>query len=420
MEEIQSIRGRFASVQVRPTALSEADVPDCVKRLAAALARIHGETQIKNEKKGRHIYMASPAVLLTDGRKELSSRHLSVNADRYFGLGRFARIKGTYNNDNSGLCHKTNNKYLVSALLSMPPLSKRGIPDAKTGVRISTRARHLVDDGRGNMIPDHPGETIPVTDLFPGHPAYDYLVGRRYDLKTLWAQFRCSYCLTEAPMSREMERFYRRMPGDFRDTPQGRIIFYADIQGVQKSWQARIIDKVEHERLHYYWHPYKQQWVLVRMKLGDTWTLLPEFRDHPDFQWKPSKYRLALDSYRNEVVMGVDAAVAWNRICRPGRKRICILSEGPLDAGRFGPPALAILGKYLSEFQAKIICREFDIVVWVGDNDKAGREGTQNVREQLAGKVKLHVVTVPEPSKDPGELDHAVAWGLVKPYFDIP
>ena len=418
MQEIESQRGRFSTIRLGPSKESEADVPECVQKLAAVLGRIHGEVVIKNEKKGRHIYMASPAALMIDGRRELTARHMSINVDRYFGLGKFRGIKGTYNNDSCGLCHKTDTPYQLSALLSMPSLEKRGIPDAKQGVRINTRERHLVDDGQGNMIPDHPGEVVPVTDLLPGDPAYQYLIERRYNLKTLYAQFRCSYCFDEAPMSRAMERFYRKLPGDFRDTPQGRIIFYADLYGVQHSWQARIIDKVVNGCLHYYWHPYKKIWVLVRIKSGDKWNLLPEFRDS-EYEWKPSKYRLALDSYRNEVVMGMDAAILWNKVARRGKKKICILCEGPLDAGRFGPPALAILGKYLSEHQAKVICREFDVVVWVGDNDKAGREGTARVKEQLAGKVRLHVADVPAPFKDPGEMETSDAWALVKPYFDI-
>lgn len=58
----------------------------------------------------------------------------------------------------------------------MPPLSVRleGMNDE--GKVIDTKARkHLIDDGLGNMIPDHPGVVIPLSQLPPDHPALFYM-----------------------------------------------------------------------------------------------------------------------------------------------------------------------------------------------------------------------------------------------------
>jgi hypothetical protein len=410
--------------------LKPQEVPKEIMRLAEQLAHVHGAPLLTSEKSGRHIYIASPAALEIYGAEELEKRNLTINADKHFGIGKWKQFAGTYDADLVGYCFKTQTPYRVSSLLAMLPLDLRGYP-MSSGVQLQVRERFLVDDGRGNMIPDHPGQVVSITQLPSDHVAVRYLLDRRYNLANLEAQFGCAYCYRE-----NSERWlgkddpanlkYRPLPGGFKDTPQGRIIFYAYINGVQVGWQARVIDKWVGD-CHYYWHPYDNCWALVEIKVGVSATgkaitmACPPFDTKPPFTWENpkwdiSKYKTGKGVSRSELVMGLDAAVAWNLVQGRRFNRIGIGSEGPLDAGRFRPPAVALIGKELSNAQVKLIIKHFDQFIWAGDDDVAGRKASLKVRAELGPKMVLHEVTLPF-GKDPGELADDIAHNLVAPYL---
>ncbi|MDF1863078.1 MAG: hypothetical protein P1U87_22875 [Verrucomicrobiales bacterium] len=73
-------------------------------RLAEALSRIHGQVSVARETGGLHLYMASPAKLTLTGDKELRSRHLAVNAEKFFSLGDWQPQRGKYDHDLCGMC----------------------------------------------------------------------------------------------------------------------------------------------------------------------------------------------------------------------------------------------------------------------------------------------------------------------------
>ena len=407
--------------------VNRAEIPTEIQKLAEALGRIHGGTTLTMEAKGWHIYVACPHCLEQEGDRELGKRHLSLNADRFYGRGRFAQVKGTYDADWSGLCMKEDKAYSVSTLLNMKPVQERGYtPQGDCGVRVQTKERFLIDDGRGNMIPEHPGLTRSILDLPDDHVAVQYLKGRGYDLQSLWNQFQCSWCYQETPERREpVKRFYRKLPGGFKDTPQGRIIFFAYVKGVQVAWQGRIPDKVE-GGIHYYWSPYEDRWAPVEVQVGvkdgkPVWALLPPFNTKPPYtwdnpEWEISKYKTARDAARNEMLLGLDAALEWNRLHGREHNALGIGTEGPLDAGKLGSPAVALCGKFLSENQAKLIVANFKEFCYLGDSDEAGKKAAVKVKAELGMRMKLHMITLPAHVKDVGELSILEAKILVAPY----
>lgn len=393
------------------------------------MSRLHGPAVIRNESNGYHIYLPSPECIKTDGRKEISSKHLTVNASRYKQTDDWVRKHGIIREelirDFSAICHKTNTKFRVSDLLNdrkFPPLEQRGLPNISSKIiaAATQRSQSLINDGKGNMIPRNPGEVIPIIDLPPFHPAVEYLRNRGYNLQSLYKQLNCSFCVSEHPEDQEAGIFYKRLPLDFKDTPQGRIIFYSFINGVQVGWQARIIEKVE-DGYKYYLHPYTNSWVKAEYKDADTnkWLPLPgiEIRGTGyDLLWKPSKYKTAFGMMRNEALMGVDAAVEFNKkfnIKRP----TAFLVEGPLDAGRIGPGGIALLGKYFSDRQGAILASRFKKIVIVADNDKAGMELRAQAKEVMRDKlVDLVFAEVPPEYKDVGEMTTDAALDLLLPH----
>ena len=407
--------------------VSALEIPKEVIRLAEALAPMHGAPTIVRESGGYHIYLASPKCLELHGAIELEKKHLAVNASKYCGIGpKWLPLKGTYDRDLCAMCMKYDTPYRVSTLLDFKPISERGFPDADLTTRTMVKEKYLIDDGAGHMIPDHPGMVTPITEMAADHPAVVYLLERRYNLDTLWRQFRCSYCYLESPeMDVPVKRRYRKLPGGWKDTPQGRIIFYADIKGVQVSWQGRVIDKIVGD-CWLYWHPYSMRWDLVKIRIGrdangkDIWRLVPPFDTAPPYtwnnpKWDPSKYMTARDSERNTLIMGLDAAVEWNKVYRPSNP-IGVGCEGPLDAGKLGPPGVAIIGKFLSENQAKLLKVNFREFVYVADSDQAGRDAAIRVKDELGPKLKLHVLTLKD-AKDLGEYTPDAAYRLLYPFL---
>lgn len=408
--------------------------------LAESLARVHGPVLATRERSGTHLYMACPHCLELDGLRELKKRHLAVNVDKYrmsrMGLtqpparsGRRRVRGGRRPADNFGMCMKSGLPFGVAQLLEMPTLEQRipNLPPLARAVNFVDNTVWLEPDGRGNMVPEGPGQTVPITQLPADHPAVWYLKAQRgYDLETLYRQFQCEFCTHEMPegVFGEKRRYWRKLPLGFKDTPQHRIIFYCWMNGVRKSWQARVPEMrfdppdgqggIEHRK--YYLHPYTGEW---------TWceTLDPNGKwapragiERPDLEWDITKYRNARGSSRREVLFGFDAAMEFNR----GRisNRICGLTEGPLDAGRFGPPVLAATGKFLSDEQMDMICQNFDTVVLFPDNDKAGLQALETIRRDMAGRIRL---IAHDPAllggKDPGDLHPEEARALHQSYF---
>lgn len=401
-------------------AMASSEVNQDIKALAGALAEKHGLVRISSESSGTHLYMACPCCLERDGDRELKALHLSVNADRYCMIGRFIQQRGAYNNDRSGMCMKTQKPFSVDELLNMLPLSERGFKESAPKVLTSKNAHRLVDDGNGNMVPENPGKTIPIVALPDDHPVMEVLRDRGYDSVELWHQFRCSYCTEELPQDRDIGRFYKKMPGGFKDTPQGRLIFYTDMQGIQRGWQARILEKIVDETEHYFWHPYEQSWEMVfyRSKPEDEWIRAPMYRNDV-LEWKPSKYKTATGMSRNSTLMGLDAAIAWNKAQgRDYGSSLAVICEGPLDAARMLSPAIPLLGKHLSHQQAELLVKHFKHVIMVNDNDKAGRQAKTKATTTMAGKCDFTAIELPGAYEgmDPGDLTYKQAEELLAPH----
>jgi hypothetical protein len=200
-------------------------VPEEARRLADRLSAIHGDVHLANEASGWHLYMASPLLIAQGQKNEIHKRHLAVNAARYFGWGDKFQKMSPRSRDKCALCMKSKTSYKVTDLLNMPPLSVRleGMKD-EGKVIDSGKRKHLIDDGLGNMIPDHPGVVIPLSQLPADHPANFDMAQRGLTprIPAMEKMFGLAWCEEEAPIDREIGRFYRKLHYGWRDIPQGR------------------------------------------------------------------------------------------------------------------------------------------------------------------------------------------------------
>lgn len=384
------------------------DLSQSAQSLAESIARIHGTVYAARESGGLQLYFACPNCLQLEGPRALRTKKFSINADRYFIKDKWRRQRGTYNVERSASCLKCEAVYTVSELLLMPPLAERGYPAEGKEVIVGALTRKLVPDEFGVLVPPGPGTVIPIPDCPPDNPGRWYLEHRGYDIMSLWRQFEVCWCERELPRNEQLAIFYRNLPLGFRSTPQGRVIFYARRERSAITWQGRIPEYTE-GRHKYYWHPYERRWVLCEiLNNANVWEPIPAILASPlDWEDMP-KYRTAKHTSRAEVVMGFDAAIAWNN--EHGRTtrhdRVAFLTEGPLDAGRLAPPAIAALGSFISLQQAQFLTSNFRKVVFFPDKGKAGEKSIVKAQEHMSAHCDLEIVE-DLPTDDPGGLSPA-------------
>jgi hypothetical protein len=185
------------------------------------------------------------------------------------------------------------------------------------------------------------------------------------------------------------------------------------VDGINRGWQSRILE-FDKDGVRSYWHPYTHKWTPVLKKAGEKWVPVEEkWRG-----WDPAKYVIGAGCHRNECLLGFDAAMAWNKANDDGKGYWCVLAEGGLDAGRVGPPAMAIMGKSFSEKQCELAAFGFTKVLYVGDADQAGREAANTVGKRFADlpsfrKPELKIV-YPPSGKDLGDMAPDAAEQFIK------
>jgi hypothetical protein len=297
--------------------------------------------------------------------------------------------------------------YTVSGLLKYAPLDRRGIPDAPTGIRQKNldRSRYLERDENGILVPMSPGECVSLLELPDSHVSIQYLKTRGYSIESLVKQFNCEFCIRENPKG-----FYVPKAHGFKNTPQERIIFWGMMEGVRKIWQARIIDRTipfNGFSLKEYWHPYQQKFVAYEIKRAGDKKFSPlssvvDWEDEDDRRkCELSKYHTSPGGERNSCLLGFDAAIKFNN----NRKlKYAVLTEGPLSAGKLGPPSVSILGKFLGLEQANLVANNFDLAITAFDNDEYGVKCTQQALKDLSGRIKVEKMNIPASFEDPGAM----------------
>lgn len=433
---------------------SASHAPEEVRKFAKLMSERQGcRVVIAREVSGYHVYIPCPACLEEHGRKELADPKYAINVSKHLALGddfkdlrhegqtfdpialeRRMRSRET-RDDKSGICMRTRqskapHRFNVRDLLDMRTITERH-PDIFARSEVVGHAGSAdreqnweVDPVSGVLCPPPPGVVVPITELPTSHPAVQYLLARGYDLQRLYQQFRCSYCVEEYPEGKN-GIFYRKMPGGWKDTPQGRIIFYSLVKGVPMTWQARYPEKVSADgRERYMLHPYWEQatrtvytsdipvgysmWshTHTRPSTGHAWIPVPPFDELSQdgtLKFQPSKYRTA--KYSSRQMMGWDAAI--DRANKdPDFVKWVVLCEGPLDAARVGPGGVALIGSSISADNASLVASNFHIVFTAFDEDKAGRGATEKVGKMLmSGNHRSSIIQLVIPLQISGGKD---------------
>ena len=372
------------------------------RRFVNRMVALHGGGLLFRSKSGTiELQIADPRLLEQDGDKELASRHLYINVDKV------VKEHFWY----AARCVKDGHVYDVRTLLSMLPLEQRlgNIPRSKIKRRISyiDKLKFMVRDENGNLVPPGPGQCTPLDQLEPDHPAIEYVRGRGFEPARLVAQFSGAFCDEE-----NSAIGYKRLPGGFTATPQGRIVFFINQLGVCRGWQARQLDRKIDDRFEM-WHPYEKRWAHVANRVEDAWQMLPrydgELVNKGSTALLKQKYVIGVGVEKSTTLMGFDAA-------RDFQGDTIGIVEGVLDAARLGPPFCSIMGLCLSTNQAALIANNFRRVIAVPDNDHTpdtDRESNASIfiraiQDELGSRgVEIDIARVPIRYEDAGALDVA-------------
>ena len=408
-------------------------MPRGVRLFCERMTRIHGPGSVAVESGGLHLYLPCPLCLENHGPGELRKRHLAINLDKVFAQGPFAYLRSLPQSQRTNiravLCMKHGSAGVSLAKLEKwEPLERRRLPiplpaaPRSLSIVSADRLKHLVDDGRGNLVPGPPGEVTPLELLPADHVALRYLRARNFtDLSGIVQVSRAAWCSTPQPRA---DSRYRPLPHGFEQSAGGRLVFYCDINDIQQGWQARALDRESPDGLRRSWYNYRAgdyvetEW---RRSVSDKWSLLGEAEG---VAFDLHKYWFSPGILRNGALLGFDAAVYWNKVMGLARP-FCVLVEGPLDAGRLGSPAIALFGKYCSHDQARLVAAYFKDVYVIRDRDAAGEKMLEYVERELGQKVNLRAVDLPahtwtdehghaHEAKDPGDLSHDKAEALMQ------
>lgn len=187
--------------------------------------------------------------------------------------------------------------------------------------------------------PEWPGRQLRLSELPTNHPVRLYLIERGFDPDVLERDFDVRYCV-------EASDTYR--------VAQSRIIIPITMGGELKGWQARYVGDVPNKGCPKYYS-------MPGMKKTRLLYNIDQARQHP----------------------------------------FVVLCEGPSDVWAFGPEAVALFGKTISDYQLGLIVghTSWETVYVCLDGD-AEAEG-QSIFDQLTNKVDKALVKLPRMA-DPG------------------
>ena len=209
-----------------------------------------------------------------------------------------------------------------------------------------------------------PEGLTPIASLPASHPAAIYLSARGFDLQYLqdtWDVSFCDWCLECRPTATRRIVIPAYSPAKlFSPT-------YDPSQPlVLRGWQARIVPGFE--------------------VLGGS----------------DAKYLSAAGMQKSELLYGLPSALAATGPV--------FLVEGPADAWRLGPGALALFGKDLSQTQKLLLVHHFPgrpIHIML---DQDAQDAAQKIQHDLSlarsgspGDNRVNILTLPPGRKDPGE-----------------
>lgn len=196
-------------------------------------------------------------------------------------------------------------------------------------------------------------KVIPVDKLSVEHPAYKYLVSRKLDPALCYKYFKLLYCSKGSFLS------------------ERRIIFPVTFNGLTVGYQARGI-------------------------LGHTYDV--ESKHVP-------KYYTCKGFNKSYFVYNYDNAKNFNFV---------VVVEGPVDVLKFGLPAVAIMGKSLSEMQARLIVDTWEGPIYLYGDPGFANDWQSNL-ERLQGCVvnrQRCMLYVPE-DRDAGATPSRELWDCI-------
>ena len=217
-----------------------------------------------------------------------------------------------------------------------------------------------------------PGTLVSLTGLPDDHPAIIYIRNRKQNVRELNDVFGVRYCTAGQMFGRG---------GVFNTS--NTLIFPLFLDGSIIGWQSRLLYNPD--------------------TLTDEECGLLGFRRDEDGEWdKPPKYFTSPGLEKGRALYNFDNA---------RQSELVVITEGPFDAIGVGRPAVATLGKGVTDQQARLIKNRWAVAVILLDPGDADKE-----MSELEGKLRPGVITLRvdlKGYKDPGEAPRDEIWAQI-------
>lgn len=251
--------------------------------------------------------------------------------------------------------------------------------------------------------PPNPGKCTRMDKLDSEHPAIRYVKDRGFDPKELGCVYGMSYCwASNVPFT------------------QGRIIIPIVQDGKIEGWQARFIrDIPDKDDL-----PRSRKSGIVQQVIHTGRSFQIQVDDvvynFPDGSYPcvrkgenvtpgtrlalpVPKYYTAPGTPKRRLLYGFDRAKKYNFV---------VVTEGPMDVVRLGPPAVAVFGKTLSTLQTKLLINQWLRKAIVLMLDAGTMNDMLAMRKRLAETNSVLIIQLTD-GKDPGDCKREELWKLI-------
>jgi hypothetical protein len=246
--------------------------------------------------------------------------------------------------------------------------------------------------------PPHPGLQYRLVDLPDAHPAIQYLGERKFDIEEMSKKYKVTYCYAS-----QMKH------------ARNRIIFPVFKEGKNVGWQARYVGEL----------PKKDSLMCATLN-GKVDAIIGtgsgiaifinrvphEFPDGVqatvacgDSVYQGSTIAIPVPKYWTAPRMAKSHYLYNYDYAKPYAKDYVVIVEGPLDAIRYGEPAVAILGKKLSIMQQRLIQSVWDSGTVVIMLDPEALKEMKQALDELKSKIfggQAFQISLPD-GKDPGD-----------------
>ena len=230
-----------------------------------------------------------------------------------------------------------------------------------------------------------PGQLVALSSLPKDHRAIRYLEDRGRDVAEAETWFGVRYCVEGVGMGRQWccDRNAEVPVFDTTDC----LVVPIWMSGALRGWQARMLCNPD---------------AMTEDECRARGFAMTEKGTYS----RPPKYFTAPGMAKSEVLFNMSVALGFG---------VVVVCEGVFDAMAIGPPAVAVLGKAVSEVQVRLLADRWPAIACMLDPGSADADSARLIADirAIAGSGALVFTVEVKGYKDPGDAPRSKIWDAI-------